>query len=63
MAVSTLVRQGEDKYTREAYARRQDEIYFHNKAMYERDEYKRRAEQAEAENEKLRKQIALLQAN
>jgi len=63
MAVSTLARQGEDKYTREAYARRQDEIYFHNKAMYERDEYKRRAEQAEAEIEKLRKQIAVLQAN
>jgi len=63
MALSTLARQGEDKYTREAYARRQDEIYFHNKAMYERDEYKRRAEQAEAEIEKLRKQIAILQAN
>jgi len=63
MAVSTLQMQGEDKYTREAYARRQDEIWFHNKAMYERDEYKRRAEQAEAENEELRKQIAILQAN
>ena len=45
MAVSTLVRQGEDKITRQAYLRRQDEIYFYNKNLSERDEYKRRAEQ------------------
>lgn len=77
MAVSTLAQHGEDKYLREAYLRRQDEIYFHNKTMYELSEYKRqaeqekfraeqekfRAEQAEAEIEKLRQQIAALQAN
>ena len=47
LAVSTLVRQGEDKIIRQAYQRRQDEIYFYNKNMSERDEYKRRAEMAE----------------
>ena len=55
MAVSTLAQQGQDKYTRQAYQRRQDEIYFFNKNMAERDEYKliaeqerQRAEQAES---------------
>jgi len=33
------------KYVRQAYQRRQDELYFYNKNMSERDEYKRRAEQ------------------
>ena len=45
MAISTLARLGEDKYVRQAYQRRQDEIYFYNKNISERDEYKRRAEQ------------------
>ena len=40
-----MARLGEDKYVRQAYQRRQDEIYFYNKNMSERDEYKRRAEQ------------------
>jgi len=44
MAVSTLAMQSEDKYTRQAYQRRQDEIYFYNKNMAERAEYKRKAE-------------------
>jgi len=60
MAVSTLAMQGEDKYTRQAYARRQDEIYFHNLAIAKAE---RRAEVAEAENEKLRKEIETLRAN
>jgi len=74
--VSTLARQGEDKYTRQAYLRRQDEIYFFNKNMFEMAKFKleaeqanrraeqanQRAEQAETEIEKLRQQIATLQA-
>jgi len=55
MAVSTLARQSEDKYTRQAYQRRQDEIYF-------RDMERRRAAQMELENEKLRKEIEELRA-
>ena len=60
MAISTLAMQGEDKYTRQAYARRQDEIYFHNLAIAKAE---RRAEVAEAEIEKLRKEIETLRAN
>ena len=60
MAVNALQRQSEDKLIRQAYLRRQDEIYFYNK---ERQEDKRRLEQAEAEIENLRQQIASLQAN
>ena len=67
MAVTALARQSEDKIIRQAYQRRKDEIYFYNKSI---EDYKRtaeqerhRAEQAEAENEKLRQQIAALQVN
>ena len=70
MAVSTLSRHSDDKIARQAYQRRQDELYFYNKNMYEKEKYKqqaeqeqRRAEQAEAEIEKLRQQIAELLAN
>ncbi|MDR0220351.1 MAG: Rpn family recombination-promoting nuclease/putative transposase [Lachnospiraceae bacterium] len=35
MAVSTLARQGEDKYTRQAYQRHLDDIYYYNKEKYE----------------------------
>ena len=42
MAVSTLIRQSEDKYTRQAYQRRKDDIYFYNK---EKQEYESRLEQ------------------
>ncbi|MCL2398529.1 MAG: Rpn family recombination-promoting nuclease/putative transposase, partial [Defluviitaleaceae bacterium] len=45
MAVSALSRQSEDKIIRQAYQRRQDEIFYFNKSMAERDEYKQRAEQ------------------
>ena len=62
MAVSALARQSEDKIIRQAYQRRKDEIYFYNKNMSERDEYKLRAEQAETEIEKLRKENEKLQA-
>ncbi|MCL2406097.1 MAG: Rpn family recombination-promoting nuclease/putative transposase [Defluviitaleaceae bacterium] len=55
MAVSTLAMQSEDKYTRQAYARRKDEIYFFNKSMFEK-------EQAELEIERLRKEIEELRA-
>jgi hypothetical protein len=55
MAVSAIVRQSEDKIMRQAYQRRKDEIYFNN--MNEQ-----RAEQAEAENIILRKEIEKLQA-
>lgn len=52
MAVDTLVRQGEDKITRQAYQRRKDEIYFYNKEKYEYEskleQEQRRAEIAES---------------
>jgi len=64
MAVSTLVRLSEDKVTRQAYQRRQDEIMLHN-MRYEQlkqraEESDRRAEQSdrraeEAENALLEK--------
>jgi len=60
MAVTTLARQSEDKYTRQAYQRRKDEIYFYNKNL---TDYKQRAEQAEAENERLRQRLAELEAS
>ena len=63
MAVTALARQSEDKIIRQAYQRRQDEIYFQNKAMFERDEYKRKAEQLQSENEQLRRQLAEFQKN
>ena len=67
MAVSALVRLSEDKVTRQAYQKRQDEIVLYNKRI---NDYKHRAEQAEAENtrtqaenEKLRQELAALKAN
>jgi transcription initiation factor IIE alpha subunit len=57
MAIATLARQGEDKIIRQAYQRRQDEIFYFTMNMAERDEYKQRAELAEAEIEKLRREI------
>ena len=62
MAVSTLALQGEDKYTRHAYARRQDEIYFNNKTMYLKEQAELKAERLEAEIEKLRREIEVLRA-
>jgi len=74
MAISALARQSEDKLIRQAYLRRQDEIYFYNKERA--DDMRRmeqlehtiaqerhRAEQAEAEIERLRKQLATIQDN
>lgn len=76
MAVSALVRQSEDKIIRQAYQRRKDEIFYYNKNMAEREEFKRRAEheqrraeqeqrraeQAESQNEKLLQEIKKLKA-
>ena len=50
MAVSTLVRLSEDKVTRQAYQKRQDEVMLYNKRI---NDYRHRAEQAEMENERL----------
>jgi len=68
-AVSAIARQSEDKIMRQAYQRRKDEIYFYNleRAELEQTKHKleqadRRAEEAEAENEKLRKRLAELEA-
>jgi predicted transposase/invertase (TIGR01784 family) len=70
MAVSAIARQSQDKAARQAYQRRKDEIYFYN---MERAEDKRLLVQAheeiarlqgvDTENEKLRQQIAAMQAN
>jgi predicted transposase/invertase (TIGR01784 family) len=73
MAVSAIARQSEDKIMRQAYQRRQDEIYFHNLELtkWERraeqdrqqaEQSNRRAEKAEAEIEMLRKRLAELEA-
>jgi len=58
MAVSTLALQSEDKYTRQAYARRKDEIYFFNKSMYEKEQAELEIERLRKENEELRAQLA-----
>ena len=55
MAVSALAKQSEDKIIRQAYQRRKDDIYFDNLRT-------QKLEQAQAEIEKLRQQIAVLQA-
>jgi predicted adenine nucleotide alpha hydrolase (AANH) superfamily ATPase len=69
MAMSALAKQSEDKIARQAYQRRKDEIFYYNKNVSERDEYKRRAEQAEialaekdTENEQLKQKLAELRA-
>ena len=62
MAMSVLVRQSEDKIARQAYQRRKDEIFYYNKNMNERDEYKRRAEDAESALEEKDAIIAQLKA-
>jgi len=62
MAVSTIAIQGKDKYARQAYQRRQDELYFHHKFLADNarrteqaermiEQEQRRAEQAEREIE------------
>ena len=56
MAVSALERLNEDKYYRQAYARRQDEIYYHNKALAEKEQAERRTEQAELEIEQMKRE-------
>jgi predicted transposase/invertase (TIGR01784 family) len=47
MAVSTLARQGEDKYARQAYQRRKDDIYYYNKEKQAWEEDKRKLAEAE----------------
>ena len=47
MAVATLARQSEDKYARQAYQRRQDEIYFYNMKMQRAAEAEQRITEAE----------------
>ena len=53
MAVSTLVRHSEDKYKRQAYQRRKDDIYFYNKEKLEY-ESKLEQERGRAEQERSR---------
>ena len=55
MAVSELVRLSEDKVTRQAYQRRQDEIILQNRKD-------RRMTELETENEKLREELKELRA-
>ena len=66
MAVSAIARQSQDKATRQAYQRRQDEIYFHKAEiaghLQATEEATRRAEKAEAEIEKLRRENEELRA-
>ena len=66
MAITAVAMQSQDKMIRQAYQRRQDEIYFHKAEiagyLQMTDEYKQRIEQAEAENEMLRKRLAEFEA-
>jgi len=66
MAVSAIAKQSEDKRIRQAYERRKDEVYFYNLERAEdrrlTEQATRRAETAEAENEKLRREIEALRA-
>ena len=52
MAVTALQRQSEDKIIRQAYQRRQDEIYFYNKSKFEAEQTQRMLEQAELRADK-----------
>ena len=65
MAVSTLATQSEDKYARQAYQRRKDEVYFYNMNMNRLEKAEAEIERlqgVDSENERLRQQIAELQA-
>ena len=55
--------QNADKYTKQAYLRRQDEIYFHNMHVKRAEQAQRRVEQAETEIERLRAELEELRAN
>jgi predicted transposase/invertase (TIGR01784 family) len=70
MAVSAIARQSQDKAMRQAYQRRQDDIYFHNlelannqRIMQQQAEEIARLQSVDTENEKLRQQIAAMQAS
>jgi predicted transposase/invertase (TIGR01784 family) len=62
MAVSALVRLSEDKITRQAYQRRQDEITLYNQKAKNYEQMQQRAEQAELEIERLRRENEELRA-
>jgi hypothetical protein len=62
MAVSTLARQSEDKYARQAYQRRKDDIYFYNKEKLAWEEDKRKLAAAESTVKDQARQIAELKA-
>jgi hypothetical protein len=62
MAVSALVRLSEDKVTRQEYLRSKDDAMLRNRKEKEYALMKQRAEQSEAENERLRREIAELRA-
>jgi len=66
MAVSAIAQQSEDKYIRQAYQRRKDEIYFFNLELEQSNHKLRQSEQEKqritAENEILRKKLAELEA-
>ena len=74
MTLTKPERHSDDKILQQAYARRQDDIHFHNlelqKARLEVEQAKReiqqskhRAKQMEAEIQALRQQLAAMQAN
>jgi hypothetical protein len=62
MAVSALVRLSEDKITRQAYQRRQDEIMLYNRNMNEWKEDKRTLDEQTQEIARLRKENEELRA-
>jgi len=63
MAVNALVRHGEDKYTRQKYARRKEDIQDYTLKMMRAEQDRQRVDQLQIENEQLRQQIAALQSN
>jgi len=62
MAVSAIAKQSEDKIMRQAYQRRKDDIYFHKLELAKGEQDRKRAEKAEAEIAKLRREIEMLRA-
>jgi predicted transposase/invertase (TIGR01784 family) len=62
MAMSSLALQGEDKYVRQAYQRRKDEIFYYKKEQAEFAQTKVEFAQTKAENIELRKEIERLKA-
>ena len=60
MAVNALVRHGEDKYTRQKYARRKEDIQHYNITIMRAEQDRQRGDRLQDENDKLQDEITKL---